>query len=126
MDRAGSFRHGVLRALAGGLGKEGNIAVRWRKTFIAEVAGKLQQLGVKACPVCGSESLGVDPLPVVILRGGLPPTASNISRDEDPYRQVDYLVRVECELCGSSLMFNSEKYSTSGEKTLAGPGAENE
>ena len=38
--------------------------MRWRQTFMAEVAEMLQQLGLKACPVCGSmESLDIGRFP---------------------------------------------------------------
>ena len=38
--------------------------MRWRQTFIAEVSQALQQLGLRACPVCGSaEGLGIGRFP---------------------------------------------------------------
>ena len=34
--------------------------MRWRQSFIDEVSQALQQLGLRACPVCGSaESLSI-------------------------------------------------------------------
>jgi hypothetical protein len=42
--------------------------MRWRRTFMTEVFESLQQLGLRACPVCGSaESLNMSPFPVVLL-----------------------------------------------------------
>jgi len=92
--------------------------MRWTKKFLAEVAERLQQLGVKACPVCGSDALVVGRLPVYVLGGGLPGAAGGRPRDVDPDRRTDYAVRVECSLCGHIMVFNSERYRTSDTKNL--------
>jgi hypothetical protein len=48
--------------------------MRWRQAFMAEVHRSLQQLGMRACPVCGSaESLGMSPFPVLLVDGKFPP-----------------------------------------------------
>lgn len=42
--------------------------MRWHQSFMAEVSQALQQLGLRACPVCGSAaSLGMSPFPVVLV-----------------------------------------------------------
>ena len=49
--------------------------MRWRQTFLAEVAETLQQLGMRACPVCGStESLSIGRFPVLLVDGDFLPT----------------------------------------------------
>jgi hypothetical protein len=49
--------------------------MRWRQSFIAEVSQALQQLGLRACPVCGSaDALGIGRFSVFLLDGGPPPT----------------------------------------------------
>lgn len=88
---------------------------RWRKTFLLEVAGKLQQLGLTRCPVCQGERIGALPHPIVALVGGLPPKASNV---EDPEVTTDYLVRIECFLCGHILLFNAEQFRTGDDAIL--------
>jgi hypothetical protein len=43
---------------------------------MAEVSESLQQLGMRACHVCGSaESLDMSPFPVLIVDGEFPPGA---------------------------------------------------
>jgi hypothetical protein len=81
--------------------------VRWRRSFLVEVAGKLQQLGLTKCPVCQSEAIGAHRHPVLGLIGGFPPRMSNAEDDEVG---LDYLVRVECEVCGHVLLFDAERF----------------
>lgn len=92
--------------------------MRWRETFLSEVSEKLVQFGVHTCVVRNSANFHVDPLPVLVLRGGLPPTASNTPLERDRDRQMDYMVRVECGLCGNNALFSSERYRTGDEQIL--------
>jgi hypothetical protein len=46
-------------------------------------------------------------MPALVLCGGLPPKASKV---EDPDAQMDFMVRVECQLCGYTMFFNAEKF----------------
>ena len=81
--------------------------VRWRKTFVDEVSEKLVQLGVKTCPVCSSAQIGVHKYPAVLLFGSMPPAASRV---HDPEGNIDFMVRVECGICGHALLFNSQRF----------------
>ena len=46
---------------------------------MAEARQSLQQLGMRACPVCGSaESLGMSPFPVLLVDGKFPPDAGDL------------------------------------------------
>ena len=70
--------------------------MRWSKTFLTEVSEKIQQLGLRSCPVCGSEaSLGVGRLPVYLIGGALPPVAAGRPHSADQDQRTDYAVRVD-------------------------------
>jgi hypothetical protein len=92
---------------------------RWRESFMTEVVQSLQQLGVKACPVCGSEdSLGIGRRPVLLVDGEFPPTMINVPLESDPDRQVTFAVQIECATCGHIMLFNSERHRTGDEPIL--------
>jgi hypothetical protein len=90
--------------------------MRWRKTFMAEVAARLGNLGVKGCPVCDApaDSLLVDRLPALLVGGEFPPTIGGrplaVPLAEDPDRRMDFAVRIECGTCGHIMLFNAEQY----------------
>ena len=90
---------------------------------MAEVSESLQQLGMRACPVCGStESLGMSPFPVLIVDGDIPPDADDLPPGEDRDEDLTLAIRVECITCGHLMLFNAEKYRADNEKILvAGP-----
>jgi hypothetical protein len=78
---------------------------------ITEIAAKLTQLGLTACQVCGSETaLRADHRPVVVSIGGVAWPNHEGKVLKEPSTNVLFMVRVECEVCGHSLMFNSEKF----------------
>ena len=57
---------------------------------MAEVHQSLQQLGMKACPVCGSaESLSMSSFPVLLVEGKSPPDADDLPLGEDRDRGPD-------------------------------------
>ena len=74
--------------------------MQWRPVFLAEVSETLQQLGMRACPVCGSaESLTIGRSPALLVDAGFPPG------NDDPLLAKDsggmtFAVRVECTTCG--------------------------
>jgi hypothetical protein len=80
---------------------------RWRKSFIVEVHEKLSQLGLQACPVCGSAELRIARDPVLALIGGFPRAMSSA---DDLQVSTDFLLRVECVSCGHLLLFNAERF----------------
>jgi hypothetical protein len=82
---------------------------RWRRSFIVEVHEKLSQLGLHACPACGSAELRIARDPVLALIGGFPRAMSSA---DDPQVSTDFLLRVECVACGHLLLFNAERFRT--------------
>jgi len=94
--------------------------MRWRKAFMAEVSEALQQLGLQACPVCGSEdSLGMGCFPVLLVDVGALPDDDAFSPPEDNRDgDMTFVVRVECTTCGHLMLFNSERYRSGDEKIM--------
>lgn len=93
--------------------------MQWCQSFIAEVSGALQQLGLRACLVCGSVSaLGIDRFPVVLLTGGPPPAGDDPALGEDRDYDLTFAVRIECTGCGHLMLFNADKYRTEDELIL--------
>jgi len=93
--------------------------MRWRQSFIAEVSQALQQLGLRACPVCGaSEALGIGRFPVFLLDGGLPPGEEDPLLGEDHDYDLTFAVRIECSVCGHLMLFNAQRYRSGDEPIL--------
>jgi len=86
---------------------------------------RITQMGLDACPVCGTGHLVVLRLPVTHYIGGV-----HRERDDprwDPEANVLFLVHVECDACGHVLLFNSERLEPSSTKSLVqGLGDEDE
>jgi hypothetical protein len=86
---------------------------------MVEVVQSLQQLGVKACPVCGTEEgLAIGRRPVLVIDGALPPSDSKVSMEADPDRQITFAVQIECTTCGYLMLFNAERHRRGDEKIL--------
>ena len=94
---------------------------------MTEVAEALQQLGLAACPVCGStESLSMSRFPVLVIEAGFPPGEDGFpggSEDgfpggEDDRSDMTFAVRIECTTCGHLMLFNAERYRTGDEKIM--------
>jgi hypothetical protein len=101
--------------------------MRWRQSFIAEVAQALQQLGLTACPICGAaEALGIGRFPTLLLDGGLPPDGGDPPLGEDHDYDLTFAVRIECTACGHLMLFNAQKYRTEHEPILVRDRAEEE
>ena len=93
--------------------------MRWRQSFIAEVSQALQQLGLRACPICGSAgALGIGRFPVFLLDGGPPPGGDDLPLGEDHDYDLTFAVRIECTACGHLMLFNASKYRTGDEPIL--------
>ena len=93
--------------------------MRWRQTFLAEVSQSLQQLGIRACLVCGSmESLSMGRRPVVLIDADFPPDEDGFPLGEDRGGDMTFAVRVECTTCGHLMLFNSERYRSGDEKIM--------
>lgn len=103
--------------------------MRWRQSFIAEVSQALQQLGLRACPICGTaEALGIGRFPAFLVQGGLAPDGDRLPVDEDNDNDTDVTlaVRIECTVCGYLMLFNAQKYRTEDERILVRERAEEE
>ena len=99
--------------------------MRWCQSFIAEVSQALQQLGLRACPICGSaDALGIGRFPVFLLDGGPAPGRDGLSLGEDHDYDLTFAVRIECAACGHLMLFNADKYRTGDEQILARDRAE--
>jgi hypothetical protein len=91
--------------------------MQWAETVLRDIDEKLAQLGLKACPVCESDTaLRVDKRPAIVSVGGV---AWSDSAMNDSETTISYLVRVECGLCGYTLLFNSEQFITGDTPALA-------
>jgi hypothetical protein len=93
--------------------------MRWRQSFIAEVSQALQQLGLRACPICGSaDALGIGRFPAFWLEGGPPLDGDDLPLAEDHDYHLTFAVRIECAACGHLMLFNAQKYRTGDEPIL--------
>lgn len=91
------------------------IDLRWRKTFLVEVKEKLAQLGLMNCVICESEHLTVHRFPLLALMGDFPPNVSDLG---DPEVTVEYLIRIECGICGYVMLFSAERFRTGDDEIL--------
>ena len=101
--------------------------MRWTQSFLAEVSQALQQLGLTACPICGSaDALGIGRFPTVLAEGGPPPDGEDPPLGQDRDYDLTFAVRIECTACGHLMLFNSTKYRTGDEPILVRDRAEEE
>ena len=93
--------------------------MRWRPAFMAEVFETLQQLGLRACPVCGSaESLTMSHFPVLLVDGRFPPETDALPLGDYHEGDLTFAVRVECATCGHLMLFNAQRHRSGDEKIL--------
>src|SRR5215469_890672 len=97
--------------------------MRWRQSFMVEVAQSLQLLGLKTCPVCGlADSLSASYLPVLLVDGG------SCIDDHSPAEKRDgdltFALRIECTACGYLMLFNAERFRTADDKIIVPEGLE--
>jgi hypothetical protein len=99
--------------------------MQWRESFLAEVSQSLRQLGLNACPVCGlADSVGIGPLPVLLVDGGFPPGTDDHPLGEDRDGELTFAVRIECAACGYLMLFNALRFRTENEKIIVLEGTE--
>jgi|HubBroStandDraft_4_1064222.scaffolds.fasta_scaffold611798_1 hypothetical protein len=93
----------------------------WRQDTVDEIADKLNKLGLSACSVCGSPTaLHADRRPIVMSIGGVAwvsPEAVAPPRRE-PSTNIVFMVRVACDVCGHTLLFDSESFFGGDAPTL--------
>jgi hypothetical protein len=95
--------------------------VRFREEILREVTQRITQLGLTSCAICdATDSWQVDRRPVLLPVGG------RTSRIEDPIAgdpdtDVVFIVRVFCEVCGYTMLFDSAKHHEEDEPVLEGP-----
>ncbi len=95
--------------------------MRFREETLRDVMRRLTELGLTSCPICDAEdSWHVDHRPVLLRVGGLK-SAMEDQVEGDPEANVLLMVRVFCEVCGYSMLFDSEKHHGPDEPVLEGP-----
>lgn len=84
-----------------------------------EVLESLHQLGLRACPVCGSaESLSMSPFPVLLVDAGFDPEADDPPMGVRRGGDMTFAVRVECPTCGHLMLFDAQKHRGGDEKIM--------
>lgn len=97
-----------------------NSWVLFRDAPFREIAGKLNQLGLSSCPICGSDTaLGADRRPVGLVVGQTIP-APGVSVPKEKSGNILFMLRVECNLCGYSMLFNAERFFSGDEPIFEG------
>ena len=85
--------------------------MRWHRRFVASAGHRLQQPGVRACPVCGrADSLPVGPFPVPLTGDASVPGAAGRDRAQH-FDGITAAVKAEWTVCGH-LLFDSLKFRT--------------
>jgi hypothetical protein len=85
---------------------------------MAEVFGALHQLGLRACPVCGSaDPLSMSPFPVILVDGDFAAEAEAYFSEAE-HGDLTLAIRVECRTCGNLLLFNAQRFRTGDEKIM--------
>ncbi len=101
--------------------------MRWCQSFLVEVGRSLQQLGLKACSVCGlADSFGVSHLPVVLVDGGFPARIDYRGPAEERDGDLTLALRVECTGCGYLMLFNAERFRTGDDKIIVPEGIDDD
>lgn len=91
--------------------------MRFRKKILEEIAAQITRLGLQRCPICTSDSaMGASPYPVLLNIGGFPHERSDPRWD--PEANVRFMLEVRCEVCGHSILFDSEKFHGPNEPVL--------
>jgi hypothetical protein len=99
--------------------------MRWRQSFMVEVAQSLQLLGLRTCPVCGlADSLCASHLPVLLVDGGFPSCIDDHSPAEERDGDLTFALRIECTACGYLMLFNAERFRTADDKIIVPEGLE--
>jgi hypothetical protein len=90
--------------------------VRFRQKIARELRDHISRLGLSTCPVCGSQALAISDYPVIVNYGGFHHEEGDPRRD--PEANIYYAAKVECDVCGYMMLFNSERFHHGDEPTL--------
>ena len=88
--------------------------VWFREEALEEMRDRIGQLGLRTCPICGSESIGLPRWPAVVHVGG----HFERSDPQSPSVNILFMVMVECEMCGHTMFLNSERFHPGDVPTL--------
>lgn len=95
-------------------------ATRFRKKIRREISDRIVAFGLTECPVCNGTTLSVSPYPVMVSYGGIHYEKGDPRHDAEA--NVNYMLKVECSICGYVMLFNSEQHRGPDEKTLVAAG----
>ena len=91
--------------------------MRWHHSFLAAADRRLEQFGVRACPVCGQAgSLHVSPFPVLLTDDGPIRGAAARAPAQEHFDEITAAVKAECAACGHWMLFDSLKFRTGQER----------
>jgi hypothetical protein len=90
--------------------------VRFRQKIVIELGEHIARLGLRSCPGCDSETLGISPYPVILNFGGFQHEKTDARYD--PEANIYYAAKVECHVCGYMMLFNSEQFHHGDEPIL--------
>jgi hypothetical protein len=86
---------------------------------MAAAGRRLQQLGLRTCPVCGrADPLRVSPFPVLLTDDGPIPGVAAPTPAQEHFDYVTAAVKAECAACGHWMLFDSLKFRTGQERIM--------
>jgi hypothetical protein len=90
--------------------------MRFRRKSLTEMSGRISQLGMRSCLICGCDQIRVLKYPAIVYVGGERHDPSDPRWD--PESNVLLMVTTVCEVCGNTQFFNSEGFIPGSEKAL--------
>src|SRR4051812_27812351 len=90
--------------------------MRFRRKSLLEMQERIVQVGMGSCRICGSGQIFVHKRPGLVTFGGI-----HHERDDprwDPESNVLLMVMTECDACGNTQFFNSERLLPGSEKMI--------
>jgi hypothetical protein len=77
--------------------------MRWEQGALDEMLGRLRQLGLEKCAICGSTTLTAGIRPIVVDVGGV-----HDGKTEDSGTNILFWLAIGCDVCGYRMLFDSE------------------
>jgi len=84
--------------------------VKFAPPIQEEVRAHLVRLGLEKCPICEAGILGIAEKPVLLQSGAGGWPMPSLGGKKHPDSMTDFMVRVECEMCGYNMLFNVERF----------------